>query len=245
MKIPLSALTCLLLAAPLLAVVDAPAPTIDPKEIEAYKKKVGDSTFNLAERECAKKPAAAQKGCWEEYIRAANAKDDKPAQGLKNEQDLSPTLNNRPRCSGQWVGGKCVEAGAAPEGTDKGGNKGPGQEAAGADPCKGKKDPKEKAKCLAAEAAKTPAAEGKPKENLTVDCPKDQIRTKDGCVPNKGTPAADAKKPEDPNKWNSTIAGGKMAIWAGFIGLILGGPTGMLLAAMVGFGAGYFIKEMS
>jgi hypothetical protein len=48
----------------------------------------------------------------------------------------------------------------------------------------------------------------------------------------------------DPNKWNSTIAGAKMGIWAGMIAFILGGPAGMLLWAMVGFGAGYIMNKL-
>jgi|GEM_PF-6225144 len=51
-------------------------------------------------------------------------------------------------------------------------------------------------------------------------------------------------KPDDPNKWNNTIAGGKMAIWAALIGFVFGGPAGMMLFAAVGFGAGYFIKKI-
>jgi hypothetical protein len=45
----------------------------------------------------------------------------------------------------------------------------------------------------------------------------------------------------DPNKWNRTIAGGKMALWAGLIGFVFGGPAGLVVAAMIGFGAGYFM----
>ncbi|MCX5794690.1 MAG: hypothetical protein NTY77_04250 [Elusimicrobia bacterium] len=65
-----------------------------------------------------------------------------------------------------------------------------------------------------------------------------------GVVPHGETPVK-AEEKADPNKWNDTIAGGKMAIWAALIGFCFGGPIGMMTFAMVGFGAGYFIHKMS
>ncbi|MDD5628543.1 MAG: hypothetical protein PHU21_05735 [Elusimicrobia bacterium] len=73
----------------------------------------------------------------------------------------------------------------------------------------------------------------KAKANLTV-----------GGAPPHGDPPAAPVKPEDPNKWNSTIAGGKMALWAALIGFVFGGPIGALAFGMVGFGAGYFMHKM-
>ncbi len=72
------------------------------------------------------------------------------------------------------------------------------------------------------------------KANLTASTP-----------PPQGDTPSEKKDPDDPNKWNATIAGGKAAIWAGLIGFILGGPVGLMTCALLGFGAGYFIHKMS
>lgn len=53
------------------------------------------------------------------------------------------------------------------------------------------------------------------------------------------------EKPENKNKWNDTIAGGKGAIWAGMIALILGGPVGALVFGAIGFGVFSGISKMN
>jgi hypothetical protein len=64
-------------------------------------------------------------------------------------------------------------------------------------------------------------------------------------VPANGSPTPTSTKPDDPNKWNDNIAGAKAALWLGIVGFILGGPAGMMVCAMMGFGAGYLINKIS
>jgi hypothetical protein len=55
--------------------------------------------------------------------------------------------------------------------------------------------------------------------------------------------AAPAK--DDPNKYNNMLVGAQYGILGGLLGFILLGPAGVLLAAAVGFGMGYYINKLN
>ena len=169
---------------------------------------------------------------------------------LNSTQKVDPAVAERirkmtdPGCGEgkRWDGTNCVKSEATPREEKKPANTG---ETSLADKCK-KLQGTEKANCekSAADAEKKKKEEEAKKKELAGADEKAKSGNLTGPPAHGETPTTPEEK-KDPNKWNSTIAGGKMAIWAGLIGLILGGPMGLMLAACVGFGAGYFIKEMS
>jgi len=90
-----------------------------------------------------------------------------------------------------------------------------------------------------AKASKHPRKAGENIDDSKDDTPRRTNTVENGALTPTPAPAKD-----DPNKWNDTIAGAKTAIWAGIIGFILGGPAGLMVCALVGFGAGYFMHKM-
>jgi hypothetical protein len=221
---------CLALAFPLLAWAGKWEPT-DQALYEKFKADATVSpTYDMAFKELGppnEQNADKWRGVMSAYMMSTNKVDPKKVQaGLDavtkkcgNDEIFDKDTNS---CKKTAVSGK-------PGGKADG--KADGKE--GIDPCKSMKG-EQKAKC------EELLRQGKAKGNLTAD-----DKNAKPTPPPQGEQEAVPEKKDDPNKWNSTIAGGKMAIWAGFIGLILAGPMGMMLAACVGFGAGYFIKEMS
>ncbi len=170
-----------------------------------------------------------------DYAQLNSAQKVDPAVAEKVRKMTDPGCGEGKR----WDGANCVKSEATPREEKKPGKTG---ETSLADKCK-KLQGADKEKCEKA-ATDAAAAEEKKKKELAGADEKAKSGNLAGPPPQGETPTTPEEK-KDPNKWNSTIAGGKMAIWAGLIGLILGGPMGLMLAACVGFGAGYFIKEMS
>ena len=244
MKPIMGALLWLSVAVPLLAADPTPLPTVDnvsQAEIGKYREKVGETKYLEAVRTCGAKEKAAQQECWRAYFKLAAGEHPNVA-----PTDINRALGAVPNCSGKWDNGKCTTADTTVTGNPDGKNTktGAGETTTTGDPCR-KLTGKDLEKC---KAAKTDAAskETTGAGNLTASpCPQGQIMKDGKCVVDNGVPTANPDKPDEPNKWNDTIAGGKMAIWAALIGFVFGGPAGMMLAAMVGFGAGYFIKELS
>lgn len=64
-------------------------------------------------------------------------------------------------------------------------------------------------------------------------------------VPPPGELELKPEAPVDKNKWNDEIAGGKGAVWAGMIALILGGPVGAVVFAAIGYGVFSGIHKMN
>jgi hypothetical protein len=212
---------CLALAFPLLAW----AGKWEPTDQALYDKFKADATvrptYDMAFKELGppnEQNADKWRGVMSAYMMSTNKVDPDLVDATKKK--LAQSCG-----SGKlWDGSKCVDSEPV---------KAPGKTG---NLTVGKETPEQK-------AAREKAEKEKAEKEKAVQGPEEKAKV--GGPPPLGDTPVEEKKADDPNKWNSTIAGGKMAIWAGFIGLILAGPAGMLLAACVGFGAGYFIKEMS
>lgn len=236
------ALACLaILILPLCLAAAALTPD-ELKLYEAAKKDVNIRTFFTAQLSALGEPSEKNADQWRAILA------DYMKQSTK--QSMDPTAEKRilemtdPGCGEgkRWDGANCVKSEATPREEKKPGKTG---ETSLADKCASLKG-KDKETCEKAAAAqeKKKKEEEEKKKALAGADEKAKSGNMAGPPEHGETPTTPEEK-KDPNKWNSTIAGGKMAIWAGLIGLILGGPMGLMLAACVGFGAGYFIKEMS
>jgi hypothetical protein len=90
-----------------------------------------------------------------------------------------------------------------------------------------------------------PDKEDKKKEEIATHFSDLKVPPKAAEPPPLGVHEAKPDKALDANRWNVTIAGVKTAVVGGLLGYIFAGPAGLVVAAALGFGAGYFMKKMN